>query len=180
MAAFLHHCPFFKSVPKAALRRTGATLLSLADRCPIIARQISVTSTASLDDNLSLSPARLKTNQLPAVDQRRLFAQTAPQVERSTSKGCPFVSSHIGMVQASPEVQEDIQEGKLCFTEATSAQSKGKREIHSKAFYSERVNPPPFSRFDDFTPEGFKGFHPPKISSNQHCHPPPQRQYGYV
>ncbi|KAM9350931.1 5-aminolevulinate synthase, erythroid-specific, mitochondrial [Symphorus nematophorus] len=110
MAAFLHHCPFLKSVPKPALRRTGATLMSLADRCPIIARQISVSGPASLDAKLSVSPIKPKTNPLPMVEQRR-FAQTAAQVAVSVSKGCPFVSSQIGMVRASPEVQEDVQEG---------------------------------------------------------------------
>lgn len=115
MAAFLHHCPFLKSVPKPALRRTGATLLSLADRCPIIARQIGVSGPASLDEKLSVSPIRSKTNQLISVDQRRLFAQTAAQVAVSVSKDCPFVTSQIGMVQASPEVQEDIQAGGMKF-----------------------------------------------------------------
>lgn len=112
MAAFLHHCPFLKSVPKPDLRRRGANLLSLADRCPIIVRQISVSGPASLDAKLSVSPIRPKTNQLPAVDQRRPLAQTAAQVAVSVSKGCPFVTSQIGMVRASPEVQEDIQEGR--------------------------------------------------------------------
>eukprot|EP00066_Takifugu_rubripes_P001824 XP_003963298.1 PREDICTED: 5-aminolevulinate synthase, erythroid-specific, mitochondrial [Takifugu rubripes] len=105
MAAFLHHCPFLKSVPKPALRRTGAALLSTAHRCPIIVRQIS-SIVPSVDDR-SISPAKRK------ADQRRLFAQTSPQVDVSASKGCPFVTSHIGMVKASPEVQEDIQEGLL-------------------------------------------------------------------
>lgn len=112
MAAFLHHCPFLKTVPKPALRRTGAALLSLADQCPIIARQISVSGTASLEAKLSVSPTKPKSRRLPTVDQRRLFAQTATQVAVSVSKGCPFVSSQIGMVQASPEVQEDVQEGR--------------------------------------------------------------------
>ncbi|XP_073325789.1 5-aminolevulinate synthase, erythroid-specific, mitochondrial [Pagrus major] len=111
MAAFLHHCPFLKAAPKPALRRTGATLMSLADRCPIIARQISVSGPASLDAKLGISSVTPKTNRLPTVDQRRLFAQSAAQVAESVSKGCPFVSSQIGMVRASPEVQEDVKEG---------------------------------------------------------------------
>ena len=111
MAAFLHHCPFLKSVPKTALRKTGPTLMSLADRCPIIARQISVSGPASLDAKLSVSPIKPKTDQLPTVGQRR-FAQTAAQVAVSVSKSCPFVSSQIGVVRASPEVQEDVKEGK--------------------------------------------------------------------
>lgn len=105
MAAFLHHCPFLKSVPKPALRRTGTALLSTAHRCPIIVRQIS--SIAPWVVDRSISPAK------PKADPRRLFAQTSPQVDVSASKGCPFVSSHIGMVKASPEVQEDIQEGEV-------------------------------------------------------------------
>lgn len=112
MAAFLHHCPFLKSAPKTALRRTGASLLSLADHCPIITRQISVSSLPSLDAKLSGSPTKTNTHRLITVDQRRLVTQTATQVAVSVSKGCPFVSSQIGMVRASPEVQEDVQEGK--------------------------------------------------------------------
>ncbi|XP_010782407.1 5-aminolevulinate synthase, erythroid-specific, mitochondrial isoform X1 [Notothenia coriiceps] len=109
MAAFLHHCPFLKSANKPALRRTGASLLSLAYQCPIIARQISLSGTDYLDAKLSVSPSKPKP--LPTVEQRRLFAQTATQVAVSVSKGCPFVTSQIGVVQASPEVQEDVQEG---------------------------------------------------------------------
>lgn len=112
MAAFLHHCPFLKSAPKPALRRTGAALLSLADQCPIIARQITVSGSASLEEKLSISPTKSKSNQLPTVDQKRLFAQTATEVAVSASKGCPFVTSQIGMVRASPEVQEDVKEGR--------------------------------------------------------------------
>lgn len=111
MAAILHHCPFLKSVPKTALRRTGASLLSLADHCPIIVRQISVTSLPSLDVKRMDSPTKTNTHRLLTVDQRRLVAQTATQVAVSVSNGCPFVSSQIGMVRASPEVQEDVQEG---------------------------------------------------------------------
>ncbi|XP_044068871.1 5-aminolevulinate synthase, erythroid-specific, mitochondrial [Siniperca chuatsi] len=110
MAAFLHHCPFLKSVPKPALRRTGAALLSLANQCPIIARQISGSSPAFLEAKLGVSPTKPTSHRLPMVDQRRLFAQTATQVAVSVSKGCPFVSSQIGVVHASPEVQEDVQE----------------------------------------------------------------------
>lgn len=111
MAAFLHHCPFLKAVPKPALRRTGAALLSLADRCPIIARQITVGGTASVEDKLSSSTTNVNSHQLPTVDQKRKFAQSATQVAVSVSKGCPFVSSQIGMVKASPEVQEDVGDG---------------------------------------------------------------------
>lgn len=113
MAAFLHHCPFLKSVPMPALRRTGTSLLSLADQCPIIVRQISVSSPASLDAKLTVSPTKTKPHRLPMVDQKRLVAQTATQVAVSVSKGCPFVSSQIGMVRASPEVQEDVQRGRV-------------------------------------------------------------------
>ncbi|XP_030588881.1 5-aminolevulinate synthase, erythroid-specific, mitochondrial-like isoform X1 [Archocentrus centrarchus] len=111
MAAFLHHCPFLKSVPKPALRRTGASLLSLADRCPMITRHITVSGPDSLDAKLNSSATQPQDHQLPTAQQRRLFAQTATQVAVSASKGCPFVSSQIGMVRASPEVQEDVQEG---------------------------------------------------------------------
>uniref|UniRef100_A0A3Q2YGD9 5-aminolevulinate synthase presequence domain-containing protein n=1 Tax=Hippocampus comes TaxID=109280 RepID=A0A3Q2YGD9_HIPCM len=111
MAAFLHHCPFFKSATKPALRRSSP-LLSLANQCPIIARQISVCKSAALEAKLSGSPAGLDCRQLPTLEQKRTFAQTAPQVaEPAVSKACPFVTSRIGMVQASPEVQEDVREG---------------------------------------------------------------------
>ncbi|XP_068996348.1 5-aminolevulinate synthase, erythroid-specific, mitochondrial [Embiotoca jacksoni] len=108
MAAFLHHCPFLKSAPRPALRRTGAALLSLADQCPIIARQITV---SSLEAKRSISPTKPRSPGLPVVDQRRLFAQTATQVATFVSKGCPFVTSQIELVQASPEVQEDVKDG---------------------------------------------------------------------
>ncbi|XP_056240765.1 5-aminolevulinate synthase, erythroid-specific, mitochondrial isoform X2 [Seriola aureovittata] len=110
MAAFLHHCPFLKSVPKPALRRTGSALLTLADQCPIIARQITVSSPASLNATLTISPTKMKSHRLPPVDQRMMSSQTATQVAVSVSKVCPFVTSQIGMVQASPEVQEDVKE----------------------------------------------------------------------
>ncbi|XP_068186447.1 5-aminolevulinate synthase, erythroid-specific, mitochondrial [Antennarius striatus] len=112
MAAFLHHCPFLKSVPKPALSRTGAALMNMADQCPIITRQISVSGPASLEAKLSVSPNQtaIKTNKLSTGYQRR-FAQTAAKVAVSVSKDCPFVTSQIGMVRASPEVQEDVQEG---------------------------------------------------------------------
>uniref|UniRef100_A0A3P9Q4Z5 5-aminolevulinate synthase presequence domain-containing protein n=1 Tax=Poecilia reticulata TaxID=8081 RepID=A0A3P9Q4Z5_POERE len=115
MAAFLHHCPFLKSVPHPALRRTGAALLSLADQCPIIARQITVSGTSSLEAKLGSSPTK-PNGQLPTVEQKRKFAQTATQVAVSASKGCPFVSSQIGMVKASPEVQEDVEGGRGLMT----------------------------------------------------------------
>lgn len=86
-------------------------MLSMANQCPIIARQISVSSTATLDASLSVSDTKPKSHPLPTVDQKRQFAQTATQVAVSVSKGCPFVTSQIGMVKASPEVQEDVQEG---------------------------------------------------------------------
>lgn len=112
MAAFLHHCPFLKSAPKPALRRTGASLLSLAEKCPIITRQITVSSPASLDSKLSSHTTRSKSDQVSTVEQNRRFAQTATHVAASMSKACPFVSSQIGVVQASPEVQEDVKDGK--------------------------------------------------------------------
>lgn len=104
MAAFLHRCPFLKSAPNPALRRTA--LLSMAHRCPIIARQISMSTNTSPGSDLGISPAK------PKADQRRPLTQTSPQVDVSVAKGCPFVTSRIGMVHASPEVQEDIKKGK--------------------------------------------------------------------
>lgn len=86
-------------------------MLSLADRCPLITRHITVSGPDSLDAKLNSSATQPQDHQLPTAQQRRLFAQTATQVAVSASKGCPFVSSQIGMVRASPEVQEDVQEG---------------------------------------------------------------------
>nr|XP_057940142.1 5-aminolevulinate synthase, erythroid-specific, mitochondrial [Doryrhamphus excisus]XP_057940143.1 5-aminolevulinate synthase, erythroid-specific, mitochondrial [Doryrhamphus excisus] len=111
MAAFLHHCPFFKSATKPALRRSGPSLLSLANQCPIIARQISVSGSASFEAKLSTLSAVADCRQPLMLHQRRMFAQTAPQVAESAPKACPFVTSHIGLVRARPEVQEDVQEG---------------------------------------------------------------------
>lgn len=111
MAAFLHHCPYLKSAPKPALWRTGAALLSLADRCPIIARQISVSAADSLEAKLKVSAVSPGTSQLPVDNQSRLFAQSGAQVATPAPKTCPFVTSQIGMVQASPQVQEDIKQG---------------------------------------------------------------------
>ena len=101
MAAFLHHCPFLKSAPKPALRRTGAALLSLADRCPIIARQITVKT------NMYAAPTQAAPRHR-ALDQRRWYAKSASQVAVSLAKSCPFVTSQIGVVRASSEVQEDV------------------------------------------------------------------------
>ncbi|XP_034029106.1 5-aminolevulinate synthase, erythroid-specific, mitochondrial isoform X2 [Thalassophryne amazonica] len=109
MAAFLHHCPFLKTMPKPALRRTVPALLSLADRCPIIVHQVCISGLHILETKLDVSPTQPKRQRLSLLDQKRLFAQTATQVAVSVSKGCPFVSSQIGMVRASPEVQEDVQ-----------------------------------------------------------------------
>ncbi|XP_062855058.1 5-aminolevulinate synthase, erythroid-specific, mitochondrial isoform X2 [Trichomycterus rosablanca] len=68
----------------------------MADRCPIIARQISI---ASHQDEKGLQPHK---------DGKRSLAMSAAQVAVSMTKACPFVSSKIGLVQASPQVQEDV------------------------------------------------------------------------
>uniref|UniRef100_A0A9J8BQD1 5-aminolevulinate synthase n=1 Tax=Cyprinus carpio carpio TaxID=630221 RepID=A0A9J8BQD1_CYPCA len=49
MSAFLHHCPFLKSTPGPSLRNVAA-YFGLADRCPIIVRQISVKATQSSEE----------------------------------------------------------------------------------------------------------------------------------
>ncbi|XP_056129009.1 5-aminolevulinate synthase, erythroid-specific, mitochondrial isoform X2 [Lampris incognitus] len=108
MAAFLHHCPFLKSAPKPALRRTGAALLSLADRCPIISRQITVSSVPSLETKQNVFPRQSPSRLHAAMEQNRKFAQLATQLAVSKSKVCPFVTSEIGVVRASLEVQQDI------------------------------------------------------------------------
>lgn len=42
-------------------------------------------------------------------EPKRSLATTAAQVAVSMSKACPFVSSKIGLVKASPHIQEDVQ-----------------------------------------------------------------------
>lgn len=163
MAAFLHHCPYLKSVPKQALRRTGAALLSLADQCPIIARQITVSGAGPLDEKLGVSPTK------STVDQRRLFAQTATEVAVSASKGCPFVTSQIGMVQASPEVQEDVNQSKqneaapvmLRWTYTTPERLKGRRMAKETSLCSTDRSTFLSHRFDEISVEGFQGFNRP-------------------
>ncbi|CAL1605778.1 unnamed protein product [Knipowitschia caucasica] len=108
--AFLHHCPFLKSVPLPALRRTGAAFISMADQCPIITRQISVGALSKLEKQ-SAEPGQGRG--VPGLDPKRTMAQTAAKVASSVSKACPFVSSQIGLVRASAEVQEDVQEGRM-------------------------------------------------------------------
>ncbi|XP_051508855.1 5-aminolevulinate synthase, erythroid-specific, mitochondrial-like isoform X2 [Myxocyprinus asiaticus] len=99
MSAFLHHCPFLKSAPCTSLRNVAA-YLGLADRCPIIVRQISAKAAQSSKENV-----------LPykEPESKRQLATTATQVAISMSQSCPFVSSKIGLVKASPQVQEDVQ-----------------------------------------------------------------------
>lgn len=158
MAAFLHCCPFLKSAPQPALRRARTALLSKAHRCPIIARQISMNSVASPGEDLGISPAK------PKADQRRLFTQTSPQVDVSVPKSCPFVTSHIGMVHASPEVQEDIQKGKVHqIRDANPAQYVRVTEKNLL-----------IGRFDWSYTEGVEGRDPGRISSGQQHHPPAQ------
>lgn len=163
MAAFLHHCPFLKSGPKSALRRTGMALLSVAHRCPIIARQISVNSVASPGNDLGISPTK------PKADQRRLSTQTSPQVDVSVSNGCPFVTSRIGMVHASPEVQEDIQKGKV---HQNRERRKPRKVCQSDRKYLL------IRRFDWSWTEGVEGRDPAGISSGRQHHPPAQGQHG--
>lgn len=173
MAAFLHHCPFLKSAPKPALRRTGAALLSMADQCPIIVRQISVSATASLEAEANVSH-RLKSPRLPTEVQRRQLAQTATQVAVSVSKGCPFVTSQIGLVRASPEVQEDVREGTIVLRHGADEPN-----VRPKMATSHTDRPALLlHRFEDS--EGFNGFNRPRIRSGKRCHPAPPRQHGYV
>ncbi|KAJ8372072.1 hypothetical protein AAFF_G00294860 [Aldrovandia affinis] len=89
MSAFLHHCPFVKSARGAVWRRAGLPLLSLGGQCPIITRQGST------------PPAQ------KAKDQGYSGLQ-ALKVPPSQPNSCPFVASQIGVVRASPEVQEDV------------------------------------------------------------------------
>lgn len=162
MAAFLHHCPFLKSAPKPALRRTGMALLAKAHQCPIIARQISVNSLASLGDDLGISPAK------PKAEQRRLITQTSPQVDASVTKGCPFVTSHMEMVHASPEVQEDIQKGKG---------RQKQRQKPSKICQRDREYLL-IGRFDWSCAEGVEGRDAAGTGSGHQHHPPAQGQHG--
>ncbi|KTF91415.1 hypothetical protein cypCar_00009086 [Cyprinus carpio] len=79
MSAFLHHCPFLKSPPGPPLRNMAA-YFGLAGRCLLLHKE-----------------------------PKRQLATTATQVAISMSQSCPFVSSKIGLVKASPQVQEDVQ-----------------------------------------------------------------------
>ncbi|XP_072569097.1 5-aminolevulinate synthase, erythroid-specific, mitochondrial isoform X1 [Paramormyrops kingsleyae] len=99
MSAFLHHCPFLKTVSHSSLRRSGLGLFSLADRCPVVIQQVATNAT------LVQKPK----DSAPHKGPQRSLAQAAGQLAVSMAKGCPFVSSQIGVVQARPEVQEDIQ-----------------------------------------------------------------------
>lgn len=51
----------------------------------------------------------LRSGLLPHKEPKRQLATTATQVAISMSQSCPFVSSKIGLVKASPQVQEDVQ-----------------------------------------------------------------------
>lgn len=44
----------------------------------------------------------------PHKEAKRSLATSAAQVAVSMTKACPFVSSKIGLVKASPQVQEDV------------------------------------------------------------------------
>ena len=109
MAALLHHCPFLKSSHKPALRRTGAALLSLAYRCPIVARQITICASSSTETKTGISSSQSAGHLPLGLDSKRHLAKSATQVSVSISNGCPFVSSQMGMVKASAEVQEDVE-----------------------------------------------------------------------
>ncbi|KAL2103683.1 hypothetical protein ACEWY4_000551 [Coilia grayii] len=102
MSAFLHHCPFLKSASRPFMRSAGTALFSMADRCPIIARNISTMAVQST----SLSSPEKAPSAVNGV-QKRLMSQAATQVAVSVSKACPFVSSQM-VVKASEEVQEDV------------------------------------------------------------------------
>lgn len=55
-----------------------------------------------------MSKAFFCTGLLPHKEAKRSLAISAAQVAVSMSKDCPFVSSKIGLVKASPQVQEDV------------------------------------------------------------------------
>ncbi|KAI1897187.1 hypothetical protein AGOR_G00080630 [Albula goreensis] len=104
MSAFLHRCPFLKSVPWTGWRKACLPLLSLADRCPIVTRQASTPPTQRAAYNG--------------------YSGTLPLSEGSQTTSCPFVSSQINVVKASPEVQEDVSP-----TKKVSSPFKGLRNI---------------------------------------------------
>ncbi|XP_046896087.1 5-aminolevulinate synthase, erythroid-specific, mitochondrial isoform X1 [Hypomesus transpacificus] len=124
MAALLHHCPFLKSSHKPALRRTGAALLSLAYRCPIVARQITICASSSTETKTGISSSQSAGHLPLGLDSKRHLAKSATQVSVSISNGCPFVSSQMGMVKASAEVQEDVESN----TGAMSSLLKGLKD----------------------------------------------------
>ncbi|KAL4645850.1 5-aminolevulinate synthase, erythroid-specific, mitochondrial-like [Arapaima gigas] len=93
MSAFLHHCPFLKGVPRGQLKGAVPLLFRLADRCPAISRYVS-TSTAVAQ----------KARKPGSNSETR----SAKEVAMKMAKSCPFVSSQVEVVRASPEVQEDV------------------------------------------------------------------------
>ncbi|KAI5610142.1 5-aminolevulinate synthase, erythroid-specific, mitochondrial [Silurus asotus] len=97
MSAFLHRCPYLKSSSGPALRHVGG-ILGMAERCPVIVRRISAQSAQGQDEKGLLSHTETK----------RSLATSAAQVAVSMTNSCPFVSSKIGLVKASPRIQEDV------------------------------------------------------------------------
>ncbi|MBN3323603.1 HEM0 protein, partial [Atractosteus spatula] len=106
MAAFLHHCPFLTTVPRHVLCKAGTSLFNLADHCPVLVR--GVASTAAQQQRARETAPGGKSD-LPGSPPQRSLAQAAAQAAVSMASSCPFVSSQIGVVKASPELQEDIQ-----------------------------------------------------------------------
>ncbi len=69
----------------------------------------SVASTSAYLHILLIFMCLLCSGLLPHKEPKRQLATTATQVAISMSQSCPFVSSKIGLVKASPQVQEDVQ-----------------------------------------------------------------------
>uniref|UniRef100_A0A8C9W4X1 5-aminolevulinate synthase n=1 Tax=Scleropages formosus TaxID=113540 RepID=A0A8C9W4X1_SCLFO len=85
MSAFLHRCPFLKSLPQGRLHRALPVLFRLADRCPAISHHVS-----------------------NSTDPVKPAPHTTSQVAAKVANSCPFVSSQMEVVRATPEVQEDV------------------------------------------------------------------------
>ncbi|XP_028669219.1 5-aminolevulinate synthase, erythroid-specific, mitochondrial-like isoform X1 [Erpetoichthys calabaricus] len=102
MASFLHRCPFLTSMPKPALARAGRSLFNFADHCPIMQSCTMATTTTSQQNGTKTTKAESNTRKFS-------LQRVLPQATLPLAATCPFVKSNIGIVQARPEVQEDVR-----------------------------------------------------------------------
>ncbi|XP_005997366.1 5-aminolevulinate synthase, erythroid-specific, mitochondrial [Latimeria chalumnae] len=119
MASFLHHCPFLSLLPRACLHRARSSLIHYAVCCPVMMTRGLSTTSADLHGMKDVTPVAAPTSlkiahQVPL--NSRSVVQTASQPVVSK---CPFAQPEIAngaskvVRKASPEVQEDVQDGSL-------------------------------------------------------------------